>query len=152
ANVFRIDQIERTGLRGQHPGIAQPAECQRSKTTRIAHRDQLFWGQEEHREAAFSSTQNLRNCIGDRRGAGTSDAMQHHFSVRSRGEDRAFAFKLSSFVAGKWQVAVVANSNLSMLASHQKWLRLANRNLARCRVAYMADGANPLESVKTCFI
>ena len=48
ANIGRVDQIEGAGFRGDHPGVAQTAQRQRPKTTRVANRNQLLRRQVQH--------------------------------------------------------------------------------------------------------
>ena len=52
-HVLRVDQVKRARFRGYDPGVAEPAERQRSKATAVANGDELRGRQEQHRERAL---------------------------------------------------------------------------------------------------
>ena len=54
ANIFCIDQIERTGFRRDAPSSVKLTQNQRAKAARIANGDQRFWSQKQQRECSFS--------------------------------------------------------------------------------------------------
>ena len=41
ANILRVDQIKSAGFRGNHPGVAQTSQRQRSEAARITNREVL---------------------------------------------------------------------------------------------------------------
>src|SRR6185437_13990730 len=74
--------------------------------------------------------------------------MQNNFSVGGGRKDRTFTFKLASLLTREGQVAIVANSDLAVLASNQKRLGLTNRNFAGSRVANVSNGAGARQAIK----
>src|SRR6185369_11930768 len=56
ADKFGVNQIERAGLAGEHPGIADFADAQWAKTVRIAHTNEFALGHDDERVSAFESS------------------------------------------------------------------------------------------------
>jgi hypothetical protein len=65
AHEFRADDVERAGLRTQHPAVADPAQHQRAHAQRIAHADQLGAGHGDDGKRAFDPAQRVLHPLGD---------------------------------------------------------------------------------------
>ena len=76
ADKFGVDQIERAGFAGEHPGITDFANAKRPETVRIAHADQFLLRHDDERISAFDPADALRSdyCRARSGSAGPSDA------------------------------------------------------------------------------
>ena len=149
AYVLGVNQVERARLGGEDPRVAESAHGERSKSARVAHGDERVRRQEEHRERAFGLAQGFGDGLFDSLCARARDAVQDDFRVRCRREDRALALQSFSLFGREGQVAVVADGDLAVLAGDEEGLRLAYRDLARGRVARVADGGRAGQAVQT---
>src|SRR5690348_13636212 len=61
ALVFRANQIECAGLRGDHPRAAEPAEAERPEAARVANGENFIASENEERISAF----DLAKSVGD---------------------------------------------------------------------------------------
>ena len=60
ADELGVDQIQRAGFAGEHPGVVHLADAQRAEPMRIAHADQFVLGHDDQRIGAFDPAQRLR--------------------------------------------------------------------------------------------
>src|SRR5216684_2898885 len=148
ANIGRVDQIERAGFRRNHPCVAQTAQRQRTKTTRVANRDQLPGSQEQHRESAFGFAQDFGNRLRNAGRARAGDAVQNYFGIGRRRKDGAFFFQAFALFAGERQVAVVADGDLAMLTGDQKRLAFAHRNFSGSGIANVTNRAGAGQTIE----
>src|SRR6185436_17110246 len=75
-------------------------------------------------------------------------AMQDYFGIRGRGKNRALELQFFSLLTRKRQISVVTDSDLTVLASHDKRLAFANRNFSGRGIADMANGAWPCQTIQ----
>ena len=89
ADELGADDVERAGLRGEHPAVADPAEHQRAHAERVADADELGAGHRDDGEGALDAAQRVLQPLGD----GLLDRARHQvddaLGVRARLEDRA---------------------------------------------------------------
>ena len=78
--------------------------------------------------------------------------MKHDLRVGRRREDRSFAFESLPLFACERKISVVANRYLTVLASDAEGLRLENRDLARCRITYVANRTRTAQSIEVRLI
>jgi hypothetical protein len=89
AHIFRADNVEPAGLRGQDPGLAQLAQHQRAHAQGIAHADQRIVGQRHEGIGALHLMQRVDHPIDHRAGQAGCDQMDDDLSIGGRLEQRA---------------------------------------------------------------
>ena len=81
AHELGADDVERAGLGGQHPGLAELAEDQRPDAEGIARADQLLMGEADQRIGAFDLEQGLDQLLDEALLLAPRDEMQDHLGV-----------------------------------------------------------------------
>ena len=84
ANIFRADDVERAGLRGQDRIAVEFAQHQRTDAERIARADQLLVGQADKGIGAFERAQAVDEAVDEMVALGLCDQMQDHLGVGGR--------------------------------------------------------------------
>ena len=139
AHELGADDVERAGLRGQDPGLAEPAEHQRPHAERVAHPDDLVLRQRHQRIGALDLPQRIGQPIDDGVLEARRDQMDDDLGVAGRLEQAAAAHQLPAQLIGVGQVAVVADGEPAELEIGEQRLHVAQRDLAGRRIADMAD-------------
>ena len=96
AHVFRADDVERAGLRGEDRMAVELADHQRTDAERIARADQLLVGEADERIGAFELAQPLDEAVDEAFSRGTRDQMQDDLGVGGRLHDGAVAHQLAA--------------------------------------------------------
>ena len=116
AHVCGADQIESAGFRRHDPGAVELAERERAETARVAQRVHFVARQHQQRIRAL----HLIEGIGERAGKIARLAARHqvhdHFGVARRLENRAAMFERAAPFRRARQIAVVPQSELSLVA------------------------------------
>ena len=139
ADIFRADDVERAGLRGQDRAAVERAEHQRADAERIARADQLLVGHADEGIGAFELAQALDEAVDEAVALGARDQMQDHLGVGGRLHHRAFAHELAAQRQAVGQVAVVADGEAAGFELGEQRLHVAQDGFAGGRIADMAD-------------
>ena len=140
ADVFRVDQIERAGFRGRHPGAVEAAQDQRAEAARVADGVHLIARQQQQRIGAFHLVERVGQRAGKIPRRAARDQMHDHFRVAGGLENRAAMFELAAQLERVRQVAVVRQRELALVAVDHDGLRVDQRRIAGGRIARVADG------------
>ena len=119
------------------------AQHQGTDAERIASADQLVVGQRDEGVSAFDLGQRLDEAIDDSAPARPRRKQQHNLGVGGRLADGARADKLAPQGQAVGQVAVVGDGEAAGLKFGEQRLDVAQRGLARRRIAYMTDRHPP---------
>src|SRR5215213_2110493 len=153
ADVLGADEVEGARLRGDDPSAVEASERERAEAARVADGDERLGRQEEHREGAFRLAQNFGDGFEHGGGRGLRDAVEDDLGVGGRSEDGAVALEPLARLGGEGEVAVVADGDLPVRAGvDEEGLRLAYGDLARGRVARVADGRDAGEAVEPLLV
>ena len=139
AHEIGADDVERAGLRGEDPGIAEPAEHQRPHAQRVAHADHPVLRQRDQRIGALDLAQRVDQPLDDGVLEARRDQVDDDLGVAGRLEQAAAPHQLPAQLVGIGQVAVVADGEAAELEIGEQRLDVAQRHLAGRRVAHMAD-------------
>ncbi len=146
AHEIGADDVERAGLRGQDPGVAELAQHQRPDAQRIAHADQSVLRQGRQRIGALDLAQRIDHAVLDGVLEAGGDEMDDHLGVGGRLEQAAAAHQLPAQMIGVGEVAVVADGEAAELEIGEERLDVAHRHLAGGGIADMADGGMALQA------
>src|SRR5712671_2673601 len=136
---FGADNVQRTRLRGQDPRIAQPTEDQRPHPEWVAHTDDLALRDRHQRIGALNLPQRIGQAVDDGVLEARGNQMDDDLGVAGRLEQAAATHQLPAQLIGVCQIAVVADREPAELEIGEKRLHVAQRDLAGCRIANMAD-------------
>ncbi len=109
ADIFRADDVERAGLRGQDRAAVELAEHQRADAERVARADQLLVGEADEGIGAFQRAQALDEAVDEARLLRARDQMQHHLGVGGGLHDGALMHELLAQRQPVGEVAVMAD-------------------------------------------
>src|SRR5437868_11531157 len=141
-----MDEIERTSFAGENVSAVQFAECERTKSKRVAHTDDFAFAHDHERESALEATQRAERtpAVLER----LRKQMRNQLAICCRLENGAVAFQLVAKHTSVDQVSIVGDSDLASVAIDHKWLRIFQRARSRGRVARVPDGAGSLQSLQ----
>ena len=139
AQEARADDVERDRLGGEDGRFAELAHDQRTDAERVAAGDQPFLGQHDQRIGAFDLLQRVGQPVERGRAVGRRDEVDDHFGVAGRLEDRAAAVERSPQLHRVREIAVVGDREAALGKLGEQRLDVAERRLARRRIADVAD-------------
>jgi hypothetical protein len=144
ADIFRADDVERAGLRGQDRAAVEFAEHQRADAERIARADQLLVGQRDQRIGALelARSASMKRSM-KRLRFGARDQMQDHLGVGGRLHHGAVRAPARGAASAVGEVAVVADREAAGIELGEQRLHVAQDGFAGGGIADMADGALP---------
>ena len=90
AHELGADDVERAGLGGEHPGVAELAEDERPDAERIARADQLLMREADQGIGAFDLEQGFDQLLDEAPLLAAGDEMQDHLGIGGRLADGAF--------------------------------------------------------------
>ena len=96
ALVFRADDVECAGFRGEDRVAVELADNQRANTQWVARADQLLVGQADEGVGAFQLAQPLDEAVDEAVALGPGDQMQDDLGVGRRLHDGAVAHELAA--------------------------------------------------------
>ena len=135
----RADGVERAGLGGQHPGLAELAEHQRADAQRVARADQLGPGGADQGVAALDAADGVDEAVDDLGLTAAGDQVKDDFRIRGRLEDGAFADQLVPQIEVVGQVAVVGDGDPALVQIGEHRLDVAQEAAAGSGIAGVAD-------------
>ncbi len=138
------DEVERAGLGGQHPVVAEPPDDQRSEAERVAEAEQPALGEGDDRRGAFEPAERVADRVRERSGI-VGDQRADQLGVGGRRRSDTVLGELRAQLLGIRQVAVVPERDDSRAAVVDE--RLCVRPVRRpCRrVARVPDRDIALE-------
>ena len=139
AHIFRADDVERAGLRGQDRAAVERAHHQRTDAERVAGADQLLVGEADEGIGAFQCAQPVDEAVDEARFARARDQMQDHLGVGGRLHDRALVHEFAAQRQPVGQIAVMADGEAERIELGEQRLHVAQQGLAGGRIADMAD-------------
>ncbi len=140
------DDIEGTCLRGQHPGLAQSPEHERTDPDRITRADQHVVGQTGEGIGTLDLQQGIDQPFDDAAFLGAGNQMQNDLRIGGRLADGARGNKFLPQRQGVGQVAVVADGKAAGVEIDEQGLYVAQNDIAGGRVAVVPDGHPPAET------
>src|SRR6516162_6158384 len=140
ADEVSADDVERTGLRSEDPGVGETAENQRPHAAGIAHSDDLVLRERHQRKGALDLPQRVDQPVDDGLLEARRDQVNNDFGVARRLEQAAATHQLAANLVGVGQIAVVANGEPAELEIGEERLHVAQCDLAGRRIADVADG------------
>ena len=147
AHELGADDVERAGLRGEHPGVAELAQHERPDAERIAGADQLLVGEADERVGAFDLEQRLDEFLDEVRLLAAGDEMQDHLGVGGGLADGALLDQRLAQGERVGEVAVMGERKAAGIEIDEERLHVAQDGIAAGRVAHMADGHVALQPV-----
>src|SRR5712691_3989146 len=139
ADVFRADDVERAGFRGQDRTAAEFAHDQRTDAERIARPDQLLVGQRYQRIGTLDRAERLDEAIDEAVALRLRDQMQDNFGVGGGLHHGAVAHEVTAQRQPVGEIAVVADRETAGIEFGKQRLHVAQDGGAGGRVADMAD-------------
>ena len=135
-----MDQIQSTGLAGQHPSLADAANAERAKAERVAHTDQFLLGHHHYRVSPFQPMHGLHEVIVVAVQGGLSHEIENDLAIDGRLEHGAFGLQLVAQLRCVGQVAVMGDSDLAPNAIAGQGLGVAQMGGAGRGIARVPDG------------
>ena len=145
AHELGADDVERAGLRGEHPGLAELAEHQRPDAVGIAGADELLVGEADQGIGAFDLEQRLDEFLDEEAFLAAGDEMQDHLGVGGRLADGALLDQPLAQGERVGEIAVMGEREAAGIEIDEERLHVAQDRIAAGRVADMADGHVALE-------
>ena len=144
AHVGGADQVERAGLGADDPGVAEPAERERTEAVRIAHGDQPVLASAARSEnAPLHLRDRLDERVLDGRRLRARVEVQDDLGVAAGLEDRALRARARRAArCALTRLPLWRDGDLAVRAVDQERLRVLERALAGRRVARVADRAD----------
>ena len=139
AHIFRADDVERAGFRGQDRAAVERAHHQRPDAERVARADQLLVGEADEGIGAFQRAQPVDEAVDEARFARARDQMQDHLGVGGRLHDRALVHEFAPQRQAVGQIAVMADGEAERIEFGEERLHVAQQRLAGGGIADMAD-------------
>ncbi len=139
AHEFSADDVKRAGLRGDDPRLGQAADNERPYPKRVAQADDRILRQRGERIGAFDLVERIDEAVDDRALFAGRDQMVDDFGVARRVKQAAAAHELFAQLVGVGEIAVVADRQPTQLDLEKQRLDIAQRDLARRRIADMTD-------------
>ena len=143
--VARVDQVERAGLRGDHEGVTDPAEDERTEAPRIAGRDDPVLGQEDERVGPPHLTERVDDPPEEHLLLRGRDQVDDDLAVDRRLEDRPTRLELRAQLLGVHQVPVVGDPERALRPLDDEGLAVLEHGRPARRIAVVADREPPLE-------
>ena len=140
AHELGADDVERAGLRREHPGIAELAEHERPDAEGIARADQLLVGEADQSVGALDLEQGLDEFLDEALLLAARDQMEDHLGVGGRLADGAFLDQPVAQGERVGEVAVMAEGEAARIEIDEERLHVAQHRIAAGGVADMADG------------
>ena len=135
AHQFGVDQIQRAGFTGQHPGAIDFPNAQGTKPMGIAHADQFLLGHDDQRISAFNLAHGLNEVV-----LRLSQQVQNNFAIDGGLKDQSIRFELVAQFCRVGQITVVRNGHVAFGAIDRQRLGVAQMGRAGGRIAGVADG------------
>ena len=140
AHELGADDVERAGLRREHPSLAEPAEHERPDAVGIARADQLLVGEADQRIGAFDLEQRLDEFLDEALLLAARDEMEDHLGVGGRLADGALLDQPVAQGERVGEIAVMGEREAAGVEIDEERLHVAQDRIAAGRVADMADG------------
>ena len=138
AHDLGSDQVERAGLGGDDPVLADPAHGERAETERVAKRDQCVVDESRHRVGALEPPIAFATASGNGRRI-ACDERRDHLGVRARAEPHAVLDQLRAQLLDVHEVPVVAEGDRARAPVMDQGLRVRPAVRPRRRVARVPD-------------
>ena len=143
ALVLRSDEVEGTGFGGEHvdiaPFVLHGAVGERSEPALVSGDDDLVGAQQDQRIRTFQFQQGLAQGRVQRLLRRTGHQVRDDFGVASGVKDGSALLDRPPQGVAVGQVAVVGDRQRALVALDVERLRIARADVARSRVARMAD-------------
>jgi len=140
ADVFRADEIEGAGFRGDHPGALEAAESERAEAAGVADGVELVAGEQHEGVGAFDLVEGIGESAGKISCGGARGEMDDDFRVAGGLENRAFVFHPAAQFVGIGEVAVVGQGQFAAVAVRDDGLGIVERSIAGGGIARVAHG------------
>src|SRR6186997_2618949 len=147
AQEFGADDVERTGLGGEHPRFAELSQHQRSDAVRIARADELLVGETYQSVCAFNLEQGLDEFLDKSPFFAAGDEVEDNFGVRSGLADGTLLDQPIAHCERVGEIAVVAECKTARIEVDEKRLHVAQNRIAAGGVAHMTYGDIALEAL-----
>src|SRR5262249_40480320 len=125
ADELGADDVKRTGLRREDPGVGETAENQRPHTERIAHSDDFLLRERHQRKSALDLPQRVDQPVDDGLLEACRDQVNNDFGVARRLEQAAATHQLPAYLVGVGQITVMANGKAPELEIGEERLHVA---------------------------
>ena len=135
---FGADEVERAGLRGDHPVAVEPPETERAHPARVAEGDQLSLGERDDGERAVQLAHRVRDGVGERSRI-VRDQRGDHLGVGRRGEPVSQFAELLTELGSVREVAVVTEGDRARAAVLHERLCVPPLRRSCGRVTRVAD-------------
>ena len=139
ADIFRADDVERAGFRGQNRAAVEFAQHQRADAERIARADQLLVGHRHQRIGALDRAQRLDEAVDEAVALRLRDQVQDHFGVGGGLHHGAVAHQLAAERQPVGEIAVMADRKAAGIELGEQRLHVAQDGRAGGGIADMAD-------------
>ena len=144
-------QIEGAGLAGHAPGLPHARNGERAETEPVAGDIHRVLTDKHEAEAPGEFRNGLLDGIAKVVGLRARDFVQKNFGVGCRLENMAFGFHLGTELVRVRDVAVMRDSNLPPLATHENRLRIRQGAGTRSTVTHVANARESLQFVDVVF-
>ena len=143
AHVFRADDVERAGLRGEDRVAVELADHQRADAERIARADQLLVGEADEGIGAFELAQRVDEAVDEAVALGAVRRDAGSPRCRWSTADGAVAHELAAQRQAIGEIAVVADRKAAGVEFGEQRLHVAQDGFAGGRIAHMAERRRP---------
>ena len=140
ADELGVDQVERAGLGGDEPGVAEPADRQRPEALRVTRRQDLLPCEDDDRVGAAYAPERVEERLDAGSPPSSGRPGEGGPRCRSVDEDRPLRLELGAELVAVDEVAVVGDRQRPLVRVVDDRLRVVEQRAAGGRVADVADG------------